>query len=214
MRYTTVIFDLDGTLLNTLDDLTSAVNYALSVFGLPTRNREEVRAFIGNGQKKLLERASANKVPTDELLPLFREYYIEHSADQTKPYDGVITLLTALQLQGVQTAVVSNKPHYATQPLVEEYFGDLILLAQGEDEANGVMRKPNPTALLTVMKKLDAKKEETVYIGDSEVDIVTAKNAEVDCISVAWGFKDEDFLRQNGAVKLAKTMEELYRFLK
>lgn len=214
MRYTTVIFDLDGTLLDTLDDLTSAVNYALSVFALPKRSKEEVRQFIGNGQKKLLERASENKVPVDELLPLFREYYIQHSADKTKPYDGVLTLLNGLKLQGVQTAVVSNKPHFATKPLVEEYFGDLIQLTQGEDEANGVMRKPNPTSLLAVIEKLGAVKEKTVYIGDSEVDIETAKNAEVDCISVAWGFKDEEFLRQNGAEKLAKTMQQLYSFLK
>ena len=213
MRYTTIIFDLDGTLLDTLDDLTSAVNHALSVYGLPERNRDEVRAFIGNGQKKLLERASGGQVPTDELLPLFREYYIRHSADKTKPYDGILALLQALKTQGVKTAVVSNKPHYATKPLVENYFSDLIFLAQGEDEANGIMRKPNPASLLAVMEKLQAQKDKTVYIGDSEVDIETAQNAEIDCISVSWGFKDEEFLKQNGATALAKTVDELRRLL-
>lgn len=214
MSYQTVIFDLDGTLLDTLDDLTSAVNYALSRFSLPKRDREEVRSFVGNGQRKLLERASENKVPTDELLPLFREYYIQHSADKTQPYDGILELLQALKNRGVQTAVVSNKPHYATKPLVERYFGDLISLTQGEDEEHGIMRKPDPASLLTIMEKLNADKKTTVYIGDSDVDIITSKNAGVDCISVSWGFKTAEFLKENGATALADTTAELTELLK
>ena len=214
MSYQTVIFDLDGTLLDTLDDLTSAVNYALSRFSLPKRDREEVRSFVGNGQRKLLERASENKVLTDELLPLFREYYIQHSSDKTQPYEGILKLLKDLKKQGIKTAVVSNKPHYATKPLVERYFGDLISLTQGEDEEHGVMRKPDPASLLTIMEKLNADKKTTVYIGDSEVDIITSKNAGVDCISVSWGFKTADFLKENGATALADTTAELTEFLK
>ena len=214
MSYQTVIFDLDGTLLDTLDDLTSAVNYALSRFSLPKRDREEVRSFVGNGQRKLLERAAENKVPTDELLPLFRAYYIQHSADKTQPYDGILELLQALKNRGIKTAVVSNKPHYATKPLVERYFGDLISLTQGEDEEHGVMRKPDPASLLTIMEKLNADKKTTVYIGDSEVDIITSKNAGVDCISVSWGFKTAEFLKENGATALADTTAELTELLK
>ena len=214
MSYQTVIFDLDGTLLDTLDDLTSAVNYALSRFSLPKRDREEVRSFVGNGQRKLLERASENKVLTDELLPLCREYYIKHSSDKTQPYEGILKLLKDLKNQGIKTAVVSNKPHYATKPLVERYFGDLISLTQGEDEEHGVMRKPDPASLLTVMEKLNADKETTVYIGDSDVDIITSKNAGVDCISVSWGFKTAEFLKENGATALADTTAELTEFLK
>ena len=214
MSYQTVIFDLDGTLLDTLDDLTSAVNYALSRFSLPKRDREEVRSFVGNGQRKLLERASENKVLTDELLPLCREYYIKHSSDKTQPYEGILKLLKDLKKQGIKTAVVSNKPHYATKPLVERYFGDLISLTQGEDEEHGVMRKPDPASLLTVMEKLNADKETTVYIGDSDVDIITSKNAGVDCISVSWGFKTAEFLKENGATALADTTAELTEFLK
>lgn len=210
--YKAVIFDLDGTLLDTLDDLTSAVNFALSRYGLPFRTSEEIRSFIGNGVKKLLERASENKVETDSLLPLFKGYYKEHCADKTQPYRGIMQLLTRLKEKGLKSAVVSNKAHFATEALVKKYFKALIPLAQGEDEEHGVMRKPNPASLLTVMGKLGVKKEQTVYVGDSDVDIQTAKNAGMDCISVTWGFKDEQFLIANGANKIARTAEDILRF--
>lgn len=210
--YKAVIFDLDGTLLDTLDDLTSAVNYALSTYALPLRTKEEIRSFIGNGIKKLLERACENKVKTEVLLPLFKGYYKEHCADKTQPYQGVMTMLMRLKQEGIKSAVVSNKAHFATEALVKRYFDGLIFITQGEDEEHGVMRKPNPGSLLAVMEKLGIKKEEAVYVGDSDVDIQTAKNADIDCISVTWGFKEEAFLRANGAKRLAKNTAQILQF--
>lgn len=200
MKYETVIFDLDGTLLDTLDDLCSAVNAALAVYGFPSRSREEVRSFIGDGLMKLMERA-VNKADFTDYVGIgaeFRKYYKEHCKEQTAPYAGVMTLLKTLKECGIKTAVVSNKADFAVKLLAEEYFEGLLLEAIGENEACGVRRKPAPDSLLSVMEKIGAKKETTVYVGDSEVDIQTAANAGVDCISVVWGFKDEDFLRKNG----------------
>lgn len=213
--YKAIIFDLDGTLLDTLDDLASAVNYALRKKDLPTRTREEVRSFVGNGILKLMERsAGADNISlAPELLQEFKGYYGAHCADETKPYDGVTELLKALKNQGFYTAVVSNKADFAVKKLAEFYFKDLLDLAVGENEEKGIKRKPDPASLLAVMKELGVKKSETVYIGDSEVDIQTAENAEVDCISVSWGFKDRAFLEENGAKCLVNSVEELRKIL-
>lgn len=212
--YKAAVFDLDGTLLDTLDDLTSAVNHALTAFALPTRTKEEVRGFVGNGIKVLLQRASGKDERTvDGLLTVFKEYYGAHCKDETRPYEGVLPLLAELKARGVKTAVLSNKADFAVKLLAKEYFADLLCEAVGENEAAGIRKKPAPDALFAVMEKLGVRAEETVYIGDSEVDIQTAQNAGVDCISVAWGFKDEAFLKANGGTKIVRTPSEIARYI-
>lgn len=211
--YKTVIFDLDGTLLNTLDDLTDAVNAALRAFGLPLRTKTEVCAFVGNGIVKLIERAIGYEHERfAEILDEFKSYYKAHCADKTQPYEGVLALLEALQEKGVQTAVVSNKADFAVKLLAEEYFGSLIPVALGENEAAGIRKKPAPDEVFAAMQTLGAEKPTTVYIGDSEVDIQTAKNAGVDCISVTWGFRNEKFLKDNGAASLVNRPSEILAF--
>ncbi len=218
--YEFIVFDLDGTLLDTLDDLTSAVNAALSKFHLPQRTREEVRGFVGNGIVELMKRAvgahgnEAKGVVFEEVLCAFKEYYGAHCADETKPYLGIMELLQILKKRGVKTAVLSNKADFAVKMLAKEYFGDLLEEAVGENEAEGIRKKPAPDALFAVMEKLGATKSNTVYIGDSEVDIQTARNAGVDCISVTWGFNDREFLVANGGRILLDTPMEILSFCK
>ena len=209
--YETVIFDLDGTLLDTLDDLWASVNAALEKFALPLRTREEVRAFIGNGIVKLMQRASGLKEGKtfEGVLSEFKRHYGAHCEDKTKPYEGIIAMLESLQAKGIQTAVVSNKADFAVKKLAEGYFHGLLQEAVGENEECGIRKKPAPDSLLAVMERLGAGTRSTVYVGGSEVDIQTAKNAGVDCISVTWGFKDRDFLIENGATVLVDSVEEL-----
>lgn len=212
--YKTVVFDLDGTLLDTLQDLYVAVNAALTEYALPTRTKEEVRAFVGNGVAKLMQRAigEENHPQFHDILWAFKKYYGAHCKDETKPYAGIMQLLNTLRSAGIKTAVVSNKTDFAVKLLAEEYFGDLLLDAVGENEEGGVRKKPAPDSLFSVLKKLNASNQETVYVGDSEVDIQTAKNAEVDCISVTWGFKDKEFLLANGAKILVDTPKEILKY--
>ena len=210
--YRTVIFDLDGTLLDTLDDLADAVNFSLSAFGLPLRAKDEVRAFVGNGIVNLLKRAIGFEHPRfAEILQTFREYYGAHCKDKTKEYAGITPLLQSLKSRGVKTAVVSNKADFAVKKLAAEYFPDLLAEAVGENEAAGIAKKPAPDALFAVMERLGADKATTVYVGDSEVDIQTAQNAGVECISVTWGFKDTGFLQEHGATTLVSSTEEILR---
>ena len=213
--YETIIFDLDGTLLDTLDDLWNAVNAALRKFGLPTRTREEVRSFIGNGIVKLMERAAGEveKQVFDGVLAEFKRYYGEHCEDCTKPYEGIMELLECLKGKGIKTAVVSNKADFAVKKLADGYFKGLLCEAVGENEEAGIRKKPAPDSLLAVMERLGAGTRSTVYVGDSEVDIQTANNAGVDCISVTWGFKDKDFLIANGAKTFIDAPKELLRFV-
>ena len=216
MRYSAVLFDLDGTLLDTLDDLTDAVNFALKGQGLPLCTREEVRSFIGNGIVMLLARSTkqrACEVNAERMLSDFKEYYSAHCQDKTRPYDGVMELLSALKAEGRKVGVVSNKVDFATKGLCKVCFGNLIDVAIGENEAAGVPRKPIPDGIFLAMRTLLAELKDTVYVGDSEVDIQTAKNAGIPCISVTWGFKDRDFLLENGATALATTVEELQKLL-
>ncbi|MBQ8322543.1 MAG: HAD family hydrolase [Clostridia bacterium] len=200
--YKTVVFDLDGTLLDTLDDLADAVNFALAQHALPTRSVKEIRAFLGNGMANLIQNAAGGAEDTQEILATFKARYAAHSMDKTKPYEGVMELLAELKKQGIKTAILSNKADFAVQPLTKKYFGALIDAAQGENEAEGVLRKPDAGGVYEIMKKLNATAAETVFVGDSEVDIRTAENAGVDCISVTWGFRDEEELRKNGAKTL------------
>lgn len=200
--YKMIVFDLDGTLLDTLGDLTNAVNAALKAYGYPLRTKEEVRSFVGDGVVKLLERASGETGERCKpMISYFQSYYREHCKEETKPYEGILPLIRVLKKQGKILAVVSNKPDYAVKLLAEEYFLGMMQAAVGENEPS-VRKKPAPDSLFTVMEENGVAAEETLYVGDSEVDIQTAKNAGVKCVSVVWGFKDEDFLKENGATDL------------
>ena len=213
--YETIVFDLDGTLLDTLDDLTDSVNAALEKYNLPKRTKNEVRAFVGNGIAKLVERAAGeeNKLLWQDVLTEFKKHYAAHCADKTAPYEGILSLLRALKSRGVKTAVLSNKADFAVKSLAETYFEGLLQAAVGENEGAGIRKKPAPDALFSVMEQLSAKKETTVYVGDSEVDIQTAKNAGVDCICVTWGFRERKFLETQGGRIFVDTPEDILNFL-
>lgn len=211
--YEFIVFDLDGTLLDTLDDLHVSVNVALEKYDLPKRSKEEVRSFVGNGIAMLIKRSIGEETPYFErVLEAFKAHYATHCADKTKAYSGILELLKSLKAQGVKTAVVSNKADFAVKKLAREYFGGLLLEAVGEDEEHGIRKKPAPDSLFAVMEKMGATKEKTVYVGDSEVDIQTAANAGVDCISVTWGFKDKAFLLQNGGRIFIDTPDEILKY--
>ena len=210
--FSTYIFDLDGTLLDTLGDLAASVNYALRTHGMPEHSLDDVRRFVGNGVRKLMERAIPDGVGNsrfDETFATFRQYYMAHSLDTTRPYEGIPATLAALKARGCHLAVVSNKMMAATQELCHHFFSDTIEVAIGEDEAAGIRRKPAPDTVFAALKALGVGKEDTVYVGDSDVDIQTARNAGLPCISVLWGFRDRDFLLQNGAETFISTPSEL-----
>ena len=210
MPYQAAIFDLDGTLLDTLEDLYRAVNYALSAHSMPLRTRDEVRMFVGNGVEMLIRRA----VPegSDEALILavlgdFKTTYAAICKDHTKPYDGILPVLASLRERGIRVAVVSNKFDAATKSLCAEYFGELVEVAIGERA--DVRKKPAPDTVLEALRELGVTAKGAVYIGDSDVDIRTAENCGMDCISVTWGLRDEDFLLENGATTLVRTPSDL-----
>lgn len=208
--YKTYIFDLDGTLLDTLQDLHASCNYALRTHGMPERSREEVRQFVGNGVKKLIERAIPDGLSNplfEETLQTFRQHYLQHSLDNTLPYPGIMEMLEKLQEQGKRVAVVSNKFYTATQELCQHFFGNLVQVAIGERE--DIQKKPAPDTVLEALRQLNVSREGAVYIGDSDVDIETARNSGIPCISVLWGFRDRDFLLAHGATDLIHSPEEL-----
>lgn len=212
MRYRLAVFDMDGTILDTLDDLTDTLNMSLAEVGMPVRTKDEVRSFVGNGVGKLLERAVPQGTTEEEMAALagaFRKNYAVHCADKTKPYDGVPELIAALRAAGLKTAVVSNKVDFAVQTLAEGYFKGLFDMAVGERE--GVRRKPAPDSVNEVMRTLGIPQEETVYIGDSDVDADTARNACVDFVGVEWGFRPREVLLEHGATVTVKTADELRR---
>lgn len=191
-----ILFDLDGTLLDTLDDLVNSVNYALRTHHLPERSHTEIRSFLGNGIRNLMLDAVGRGMSDEAFEPVFqtfRTYYVEHCLDKSKPFAGIIDLLKALQQRGITMAVVSNKLHPAVVELNERFFKDYITSAVGESAT--VRRKPNPDAVLAALSELGCSKDEAVYVGDSEVDLHTAQNAGMQCMLVLWGFRDEDFLR-------------------
>lgn len=214
--YECFLFDLDGTLLDTLDDLWAAVNHALTVCGFPLRTRDEVRRFIGNGVAKLVERAlgeGADRATNERALALFKEYYGAHCQDRTRVYDGIIDVLTALRTAGKRVGVVSNKAAFAVEILCKAYFGDLVGVAIGENEAAGIRKKPAPDTVFAALQALGTEPSTAVYIGDSEVDLQTAQNAGLPCISVTWGMKDEEFLLQHGAKCLVRTPDQLLQYV-
>lgn len=205
-----LIFDMDGTILYTLEDLMNSTNYALLEYGYPVRTLDEIRHFVGNGIHKLVERAVPEGTPKDRIEDVFEtleKHYKIHCMDTTKPYDGIIDLLKKLREKGFQTAVVSNKVDFAVQDLVDDFFRGLFDIAIGERE--GVRKKPAPDSVYEVMKAFHLAKEDVVYIGDSDVDFETAKNAGVDYILVEWGFRDRSFLESLGASVFAKKPEDI-----
>ena len=209
-EYSTYIFDLDGTLLSTLDDLAASTNYALRTFHLPERTIDEVRRFVGNGVRKLIERAvpEGEQHPEfEQILDTFRQHYLVHSLDATCPYEGIVEVLSALRQRGKRVAVVSNKFYAATAELCRHFFGDMVEVAIGERE--GIRKKPAPDTVLEALRQLGVGKEGAVYVGDSEVDLETASNCSLPCISVLWGFRDRDFLLAHGATTFISSPAEL-----
>lgn len=210
-----VIFDLDGTVLDTLEDLADSVNSALCANGFPTRTLTEIRSFVGNGIKNLILRSLPHETDgdtADRVLTAFRAHYADHCADKTRPYDGIPALLAALKADGFRTAVVSNKTDGAVQRLARQYFPGLFDFVTGERE--GVARKPAPDSVNAALSALGAKKENAVYVGDSEVDVLTAQNAGIPAVIVTWGFRDESFLREKGAELIAHDAEELEKLIR
>ena len=210
MRIRAVIWDLDGTLLDTLDDLTASVGAALAQSGLPPRGRDEVRAFVGDGVRKLVARCLPDgeaDARFDAVHAAFVRHYGAHSRDRTRPYDGVIELLDALAARGVTHAIVSNKIDFAVRELSQAYFGERMRVAVGDDPSR--RRKPAPDSVWEAMRRMGVTPEETVYVGDSDVDVLTAKNAGVTGVAVSWGFRDEASLRVAGAQVICATPAEL-----
>ena len=212
ITYGAYIFDLDGTLLDTLGDLAASVNYALRTHRMPEHSIDDVRRYVGNGVRKLMERAipdGASNPDFEATFATFRQHYMEHSLDTTCPYPGIIDMLKMLKSHGKHIAVVSNKMMAATQELCRHFFPDTIEVAIGEDEAHGIRKKPAPDTVIAALRKLGVGQERAVYVGDSDVDLETARNSDLPCISVLWGFRDRDFLLQHGAKTFISAPSEL-----
>ncbi len=225
-KYQTFIFDLDGTLLDTLQDLADSVNYALRQHRMPQHSLDDIRRFVGNGVRKLMERAvplGAQNPQFEDVFACFRQHYMQHSLDTTRPYDGIPEMLQQLKQRGCRLAVVSNKMMAATQELVAHFFPE-IEVAIGEHEAEGIRKKPAPDTVYEALRQLNALSPlpgytawqaermsecPAVYVGDSDVDIQTARNSGLPCISVLWGFRDQQFLKENGATTFVATPQEL-----
>lgn len=210
----TVIFDLDGTLLNTLDNLTNNINAALEYMNFPKRTTEEIRHFVGDGMRMLVNRAVPAGTPDEKIENTFKyfcEYYFAHCDEKTAPYDGIMQMLNNLVKQNYKLAVVSNKRIEAVEELCRKYFSMITVISADQP---GMKRKPAADGIENVLRQLSSKKSDAVYVGDSEVDILTAKNAEIDCISVTWGFRTKKELLDNGAVNVISHPDELLELLK
>lgn len=210
----TVIFDLDGTLLNTLEDLTDSTNYALAEFGLRTRTIEEVRSFVGNGVDLLIKKAVDGALAEEteaECLALFKQHYSQNMNNKTRPYDGILELIKSLLEQKYRIAIVSNKFDMAVKELNDMYFEGLFPVAIGASET--VAKKPEPDAVFEAIKQLRTSREHAIYVGDSDVDVMTAKNSGLPFVGVTWGFRDEALLRKMGAKHLIHEPKQLFEFL-
>lgn len=210
----TVIFDLDGTLLNSLEDLRVSVNYALYGFKYPKQTLDMVRRNVGNGIEKLMERSlpdGKSNINYEVCLEIFKEHYKTHMSINTKPYPHIIETLAALKSRGYKLAVVSNKFDAAVKPLCQKYFKSLIDVAIGQTK--DTKKKPAPDTVYVALDELNSSAENSIYVGDSEVDIQTAKNSGMDCISVSWGFKTKEFLKQNGASIIIDTPLEIFNYI-
>lgn len=196
-KYDTVIFDLDGTLLNTLEDLADAVNYVMEKNGFPKRTLEEVRHFVGNGIRRLMEQAVPKHVTEEafeQVFEEFRSYYTEHCQIKTRAYDGIMRLLNELYKKQYAMAIVSNKNHAAVCELNDIYFQKYINVAIGQKD--GIRKKPAPDTVLQALKELKKTTENAIYVGDSEVDFATAENSGMDCVLVTWGFRTKEELAE------------------
>lgn len=212
----TIVFDLDGTLLNTLEDLTDSVNHVMRQFHLPEHSIEEIRTYVGNGAAKLIERAipeGTKNAAYDKILETFRQHYQLHCEDKTGPYDGVLEMLAQLKQEGYRMAIVSNKPDGAVKQLFHKYFSAYVEAAVGEHP--GAMKKPAPDMVHQALAELMSDVSHAVYVGDSEVDLQTAANVPMPCISVLWGFRTEEELLAAGAVRenMIRTPQALLPYL-
>ena len=210
MKYTTIVFDCDGTLLDTLTDLRNAVNYVLRAHDLPERSVPEVKAALGNGVAHLMRQSLPDSISEAEFntyLDEFKAYYGEHLQDYTAPYPGMLDVLDTLRAKGYKLAIVSNKIQEGITPLNKEYFGDRLPVAIGERP--GLQRKPAPDMVLQALKELNSSQDESIYIGDSEVDVATAKNSGLLCIGVTWGFRDEQLHKDLGVKYIARKAEDI-----
>ncbi len=216
MKYKAILFDMDGTVLDTLRDLNAAANRALSEFGFPPMSLDDTRRRIGNGSRRLLELSVPEGTETpllERILAWYLPYYNAHANDSTAPYPGIAALLTALRKAGFRLAVVSNKPDRTVKELAAIHFPRMLEIAVGENEAGGVRRKPWPDTLLTAAECLGVRPDECLYVGDSEVDVLTAARAGMDCASVLWGFRSREELESAGAARLFDTPEALGRYI-
>lgn len=213
MKYKLVMFDMDGTVLDTLGDISDSLNHILKMHGMPERKPEDIRLMLGDGMEMLIRRAAPAGTADDkiqEILKDYKPYYGAHADIKTKPYDGICKLLEDLRSEGLKVCVVSNKADYAVQPLSEKYFNGLLDASAGENVSAGIAKKPHPAMCYKMMEQFGVSPSESVYIGDSEVDIQTAKNGNMDCIVVSWGFRDIDFLKENGAETIVSTPSEIF----
>ena len=212
MKYKAVLFDMDGTVLDTLDDLRDSVNYSLSRFGFPERSREYVAASLGNGAAFLIKRCAPEDIDSDTcnaLLAFYKDWYDAHALIKTAPYAGITSLADKLAQAGIKTAIISNKPHSAVIPLAGKFFPGIYSVG----EKPGIARKPAPDPVLAVMDAFGLKPEDCVYIGDTEVDLMTARAAGCDCIAVTWGFRSEQELIAAGAKVICHSTDELEEIL-
>lgn len=210
----TIIFDLDGTLLDTLDDLTDASNETLVHFGYVPKTKEYIRQCVGNGIRLLVQRILPNGLRPEkyeEIFQYFKEYYTNHCMIKTKEYNGISEMLKKLRDAGFNLAIVSNKNDEAVKELAKHYFGDHISIACGGKD--GVRTKPAPDTVIAVLNETSTKPDECIYVGDSDVDIQTAKNAGTEIISVDWGFRTKEFLIENGAKTIVESPEELCNYI-
>lgn len=215
MKYNTVIFDLDGTLLNTLDDLKDSLNYALAMHGYGEKTLEEVKSFVGNGVRKLVQRALPANTPEEEIqkcLADFKEHYKSNMQNKTRPYDGIMELLSELKNNNYSLAIVSNKFDAAVKDLAKDYFDNLIDVAIGESAS--VKRKPAPDSVYAAINELGSDIKKAIFVGDSETDVQTAKNAGLPCVGVTWGFRTREVLIREGADYIIDTPKELLEILK
>lgn len=214
--YQAILFDMDGTVLDTLRDLNAAVNRTMLQFGYAPQSLDDTRRFVGNGSRRLIERsvpAGTEPEQIETVLDWYLPYYNAHANDTTAPYAGILPLLRKLRAAGKKLAIVSNKPDRTVRELSSIHFPGLLETAVGEDEAHGVRRKPAPDTLLAAAEKLGVAPGDCLYVGDSEVDVLTARRAGMDCASVLWGFRSREELLAAGASMLFSAPEELLAFI-
>lgn len=209
-----IVFDLDGTLTDTLSDLKNSVNHALGEFGFPERSLDEIRSFVGSGVRRLIYLSVPENTPdetAERCLSVFKEYYKNHACVETKPYDGIIDMLKRLKAENIKTAVVTNKMHEAAVDIVKLFFDGLVDVTIGQSD--GAAQKPQPQSVFLALEKLGVSKENALYVGDSEVDCQTAKNAGIPCVGVTWGFRSREILAENGADFIVDSPNEIFDVL-